>query len=83
MPARADPPRRPHFRAAALFKSQQGKGGNVGGAWKNDDGTISLILDPFIVLSQTNNKDLLVTLFPISEEDRKKPMRPRDDDIPF
>lgn len=55
--------RKPDYRVGALNKRTNAKG-RVGGAWLNPNGTISMVLDPFIVLTQEGNNDLLITLFP-------------------
>jgi len=57
--------RKPDYRVKALVKSTGAKA-EVGAAWKNEDGSISVILDPFIFLIQDGN--LLVTLFPPFEK---------------
>lgn len=53
--------RKPDYRVAALDKTTDEKN-NIGGAWLNDDGSIAVVLNPFIVL--TARKSLLITLFP-------------------
>lgn len=53
--------RKPDYRVAALNKATNVKG-NVGAAWINQDGSIAIKLDPFIVLEDSTN--LLLTLFP-------------------
>jgi len=53
--------RKPDYRVAALDKITEDKN-NVGAAWKNEDGTISIVLDSFIVLYGGNR--FLITLFP-------------------
>lgn len=57
-------PRKPDYNVAALNK-QTDKKGTVGGAWYNDDATISIVLNSFVVLE--GGKELLITLFPIPE----------------
>jgi len=37
----------------------------VGAAWKNPNGSISVKIDPFVILQ--GGADLLVTLFPVTE----------------
>jgi hypothetical protein len=49
------------FRVGALNKGTEDKG-NVGRGWRNDDGTITIVLNPFVVLEAS--KALLITLFP-------------------
>lgn len=53
--------RRPHYRLGALHKKTEERG-NVGAAWINDDGTIAIRLEPFVVLE--SSVDLVLTLFP-------------------
>lgn len=58
--------RKSDYRVAALNKVTEASA-NVGAAWKNEDGTIALILNDFVVL-QGCCKELLVTLFPNDKE---------------
>ena len=44
--------------------------GKVGAAWSNPDGTISIRLNPFIMLDGSNPK-LVLTLFPFDNSNRK------------
>lgn len=53
--------RKPDYRVAALNKKTDVKG-NVGGAWINDDGSITIVFNAFTVIE--GGKDMLVTLFP-------------------
>jgi len=57
--------RKPDYRVGALDKETDAKS-NVGAAWLNEDGTISLILDAFIVIH--GGKARLITLFPNKEK---------------
>ena len=55
--------------------------GKVGAGWSNDDGTISMKLDPFVTLSAMDN--LKIKLFPYEELSReqfeaKRKQRERD-----
>lgn len=59
--------RKPDFRVAAMDKTTDAKN-NIGGAWLNEDGSIAVIIDPFIVLNGSRN--LLITLFPNKEPSR-------------
>lgn len=54
--------RKPDYRVAAMDKSDNRKS-KVGAAWNNTDGSIAVILDPFVVLHGGSN--LLITLFKI------------------
>lgn len=65
------PPRPPDYIVWAAGPSGKGK---VGAAWKNDDGTLSLTLNPFVVLSSTT--DLTIKLYP-NDEAKKPPPRKR------
>lgn len=57
--------RKPHYRVRALNKQTDAKG-TIGAAWSNDNGTISIRLDPFIVLD--GGKDIVITLFPEAKD---------------
>jgi len=52
--------RKPDYRLAALDKNT-GLSGNVGAAWVNEDQSITVILDSFVVLE--GGKQLGLTLF--------------------
>lgn len=54
--------RKPDYRIAALNKRTDAKNGNIGGAWANPDGSISVRFEAFVVLEF--GPDLVVTLFP-------------------
>jgi hypothetical protein len=56
---------KPDYNVSAKFKNTDFKG-RIGGAWKNDDGTISVRLNAFITLKAT--EDLIITLFPADEK---------------
>lgn len=58
-------PRQPDFHLKALDKDTD-KTAKIGAAWQNENGTISLVLNPFVVLNA--NDDLLLTLFPADEK---------------
>lgn len=79
--------RQPDFNLSALDKDT-GKKGKVGAAWKNADGTISISLNNFVVLSA--QQPLVLTLFPNTPYETSRPVPARsnrsealDDDIPF
>jgi hypothetical protein len=63
------PNRKPDYDLAAMNKRTGERNYRCGAAWKNDDGTISIKLDPFIVLD-ANNPGIVVTLF----ERKEKPL---------
>lgn len=53
--------RTPDFRVAALNKRTDEKA-TIGAAWKNEDGTIAVVLHSFTKIE--GSKDILITLFP-------------------
>jgi hypothetical protein len=54
--------RKPEYRLKALNKATGEKSRNAGAAWVNEDGSISIDVEPFVVLR--GGKDLVLTLFP-------------------
>lgn len=52
--------RKPDYEVSALHKVTEERG-NIGGAWINEDDTISIKLNPFLTIT---SKDLVITLFP-------------------
>lgn len=54
--------RKPDYNVGAMDIRTDIKNGRIGVAWLNANGTISLILDNFITLTQDGN--LRITLFP-------------------
>ncbi len=56
--------RKPDYNLHAMDKVTDEKS-RVGGAWLNDDGSISVKLNPFVTLASTTA--LVLTLFPASE----------------
>lgn len=57
--------RKPDWDVRAMNKATDEKA-TIGGAWNNDDGSIAIILNPFVFLE--SKKELLVTLFPRREK---------------
>ena len=57
--------RKPDYVVKALNKHTDEKN-KVGAAWLNKDGSVSVVLDPFITL--TASKSLVITIFPIESE---------------
>lgn len=55
-------PRKPDFWVKAMNKDTNEKS-KVGAAWLNPDKSVSIDLNPFVVL--TAGKELVITLFPI------------------
>jgi hypothetical protein len=78
--------RLPDYTVSAMSKKNETLKGKVGGAWQNGDGTISIKLDPFVVLS--GSQDLSIRLFPYDANHprNKKPVATEtevypDDDV--
>lgn len=76
--------RKPNFRVAALNKVTDERG-NIGAAWSNPDGTISIRFDPWVTVPQ--GKDIVITMFPTKEETEGNPSKKRTKksqiEIPF
>ena len=85
--------RKPDYNLWAIIPDETSKG-KIGAAWINDDDSIFIKLNPFIVLSQIENPT--IKLFPNDdkyeerqaakkEKAEKRPPPPSDleDDIPF
>ena len=75
--------RQPHYEFRGLNKATDEKA-QVGVAWINDDGSIRVKLNPFIVL--TAGPDLILTLFTIEGRRNDKPLQRNDhsdDSAPF
>lgn len=53
--------RTPDYDVKAMRKDTEQKA-RVGAAWKNEDGSISIVLDPFVVLE--GHTQLIITCFP-------------------
>lgn len=60
--------RQPDYSLGALDSATDEKNPKIGAAWKNDDGSISISINDFIVLR--GNKTLYLRLFP---NDRSTP----------
>lgn len=58
--------RKPDYRVAVMDKVTNEKNSNAGGAWINQDGSISVILNGFVCFQSTKN--LLITLFPNTQK---------------
>lgn len=71
--------RKPDWTISAL-NPKTGVKGKVGAAWNNDDGTLQLKLNSFIVLQ--GSEELLIRLFPAERVQGALPLRqpttPRD-----
>jgi hypothetical protein len=59
----------PDYRLSALNKSTD-ETRNIGAAWNQPHGRISIKLDAFTVLQ--SSPDLIITLFPANERDKKR-----------
>lgn len=57
--------RKPDYRVGALNR-QTDEIANIGVAWVNPSGSISVVLDAFVRID--GGKDLLITLFPNTED---------------
>ncbi len=53
--------RKPDYKLKAINKSNEKKG-EIGAAWINENGIISIVLDPFVAIR--GQDDLVITLFP-------------------
>lgn len=76
----------PDFNITCLHKGSQDRNNNLGVAWKQEDGSLRLKLNPGVVLSY--DPDILIALFPnnrpLSAPKRAKPVPDSaDNDIPF
>lgn len=56
--------RKPDYRLKAMNKATDAKA-EVGAAWSNTDGSISIVLNPFVRLDY--NTDLVLTMFPAAK----------------
>lgn len=56
--------RPPEWRLKVLNKKTERKS-VVGAGWSNDDGSVTIVLNDFVVLPQ--NEDTVITLFPIDK----------------
>lgn len=65
--------KKPDYWLKAMNKRVAGKvaTGKVGAGWKNNDGSISIDLNAFVVLETVTHspEDLVITLFPIERGD--------------
>lgn len=80
--------RAPDYNVRFVNKATQEKG-TLGHAWKNDDGSITIRLNPKVVLAQNSSE--IVRLFAHGgwegKKSKPKSLKPRmfdkDDDVPF
>lgn len=54
--------RKPNYRLKFLHKQTEEKG-EIGAAWLNEDNSISIVLNPMVVVMQSPH--LVLTLFPV------------------
>ena len=55
--------KKPHYRLKFLNKRTE-EHGEIGAAWLNEDQSISIVLNPLVVVPQSS--DLVMTLFPVN-----------------
>lgn len=73
--------RRPDFNLSVLDRETEYKG-YIGVAWKMPDGSISIKLNPYVVIN--NDRPLLVKLFPITTTKKSgNAVAPDNYDVPF
>lgn len=61
----------PDYRIGVLNKATDERASNLGAGWLNADGTISVVLNPYVVLP--TGKQYVITLFPV-ESSRATPV---------
>lgn len=66
--------KQPDYDLVILRKSDQKKG-KIGAAWKNEDGSISIVLNPLVQVTETS--DLNIRLF------TRTPYQGRQQDLPI
>ena len=57
----AEKSRSPDFKLMAMPRGNPKKGHRIGAGWKNDDGSVSIVLDHFVRLD--GRDDIVITLF--------------------
>lgn len=70
--------RKPAFKLSVM-RRDNGKHGVVGAAWREDDGSISIMLNPCVTLS--GDADVFIKLFPV-DPDWKPASRSREESEP-
>ena len=58
--------RKPDYRLKIMETKKGEKCNDAGAAWKNSDGSISIVIAPGVVLKRYDK--MLITLFPIDEK---------------
>lgn len=69
--------RRPDYSLAAMNKETGERNNKIGAAWKNSDGSLTIRIDPFVVLQ--GSSVLTLRLFPINADPHDDPT----EEIPF
>lgn len=64
--------KKPDYRLSVRRKADKATNYDAGGAWQNEDGSISLLLNPGVALSGTMMEGHTLRLWPV-EEGRKDP----------
>ena len=59
----------PQYRLLALNKKTEQRG-KVGAGWRNEDGSISIRVNPWVVID--SNPDVILTLFPVKPEEAEE-----------
>lgn len=78
--------RTPDYNVTAMLSGEGAVKGNIGAGWKNPDGSISIRLDAFIVLSALDNPAIRLWLrdpLPKPQTKTRQPSADPNDDTPF
>lgn len=68
---------KPDYKVWAAQGEQQGQ---IGVGWKQEDGSINIVLNPFLVLDTRQENHLTLRLYPIEEN---KPKKFQQSTLPF
>lgn len=71
----------PDYILGAYDKETQDRTPNIGAAWKQEDGRIFLKLSPCVKIEY--DPDMMITLFPQTSKNAKKPKKQQEYDEPF
>lgn len=75
-------PTKPDYDLSVKRRSREDKASTrAGAAWINDDGSISVVINPCVVL--TDNKDYIIRLFPSKNFNKSDPSDGQDDEHPL
>lgn len=58
---------KPHYRLKFLNKKTE-ETGEIGAVWVNEDGSMTLVLNPMVTVVQS--RDIVLTLFPVDAKSR-------------